>query len=88
MATPKSYTTEWFLCNYFEEWTPKTLETAVKTNYIIDIAGFGTEIINHVRDQFIDWSKTYRPDLYKILFTPEGKKWVKTLILTMLKQIQ
>jgi hypothetical protein len=84
---PKSYSTEWFLSNYFEQWTPKTLETAVKTNYMIDIAEWGSQIVNYITDQFIAWAKTYREDLYKILITPGGKRWVKNLILNMMKQI-
>jgi len=85
---PKSYSTEWFLSNYFEQWTPKTLETAIETNYMIDIAEWGSQIVNYVMDQFVAWAKTYRADLYKVLITPEGKKWVKQLITKMIKQIQ
>jgi len=55
---------------------------------MIDIAEFGNQIVTYVMDQFIGWSKTYRPDLHKKLLTHEGKRWLKTLILRMLKQIQ
>lgn len=87
-SKPKSYSTEWFLSNYFEHWTPQTLETAIKTNYMIDIAEWGSQIVNYIIDQFITWAKTYRTDLYKIMITPEGKRWIKTLITRMIKQIQ
>ena len=64
------------------------MEKAIKTNYIIDIDEFGSQIVTYVTDQFLTWAKTFRPDLYKIMLTPEGKKWVKALIIHMMKQIQ
>jgi len=87
-ASPDPLSTEGILCNYFESWTPETLQIAIKNNYKWDFSSFTRRIIDFVVDQYVTWAKTYRPDLYKIVSTYEGRKWLKMNVVNALQTMK
>ncbi len=84
---PEPYSTDWFLANYFENWSQQDIESAIKNDFQWSIAGCGQQIIDHVADQFIEWTRKFKPEFVKPLSSWNGKKWLKKNIRQMITQL-
>jgi len=58
------------------------MELAIQKNYEWDLSQHVDTIISYATDEILNWFKKYRPDLYEVLKTSEGKKWLKINIKT------
>lgn len=84
---PEPYSTDWFLANYFENWSKEDIESAIKNNFEWEILGAGDQIISHVADQFIEWARKFKPEFVKPLSSVDGKKWLTKNIKDMISQL-
>jgi hypothetical protein len=83
----KPLTPEWAALKFLEDWTPNDIELAIKKNFEIDLGPFWSYVESIVIKEVLNWFKTYRPDLHKVLATEDGIRWLKMNIRKMTTQI-
>lgn len=83
----KPLTPEWAALQFLSDWTPEDIELAIKKNFEIDLGPFWTYVEGIVIKEVLNWFKTYRPDIHKVLATEEGIQWLKMNIRKMMTQI-
>lgn len=83
----KPLTPEWAALKFLEDWTPSDIELAIKKNFEINLGPFWSYVENIVIREVLNWFKTYRPDIHKVLATEEGIQWLKRNIRNLTTQI-
>jgi hypothetical protein len=83
----KPLTPEWAALAFLKGWTPSDIELAIKKNVEINLGPFWSYVENMVINEVLNWFKTYRPDLHKVLATESGIQWLKMNIRKMTTQI-
>jgi hypothetical protein len=73
----KPLTPEWMLYQFLVNWTPQDLEIAIRKNVEINLGPFWGYVENMVINEVLNWFKTYRPDLHKVLATEDGIQWLR-----------
>lgn len=84
---PQPYSTHWFLCNYFSDWTAQDIEIAVAKDFRFEILGCGNQILDHISNEFLKWAGEFRPEFVKPLSSWKGKKWLHKNIRNMISQL-
>jgi hypothetical protein len=74
---PEKFTPEWALYRFLDGFTAEDMTLAVKKNYPWDLSGYLNYIIDHARDELLKWLEEYKPEHFKVLNTPEGKRYLK-----------
>jgi len=80
-------TFEWAALKFLEPWTPSDIELAIQKNFEVDLKPFWSLVEDIVVKEVLNWFKTYRPDLHKVLATERGVRWLKANIRRMASQI-
>ena len=52
------------------------MELAVKKNYPWDLSGYTEKIVDYAVEQLLKWLEEFKPGHYKVLNTPEGKRYL------------
>jgi hypothetical protein len=74
---PEKFTPEWALYHFLNPFTPEDMEIAIKKEFPWELTGYVDTIINYASKELLKWIKDYRPDLHKVLSTPEGMRYLK-----------
>lgn len=84
--SPPTYSPEWFLFNFLDEWTPEDIGKAIRNNVEVDLSSAMGMIEDYVATEILEKFETYRPDLHKVLTSKEGREWLKRQIRTSIKK--
>jgi hypothetical protein len=79
----KPLTPEWMLYQFLSGWTPQDLQIAIRKNVEINLEPFWGYVENMVINEVLNWFKTYRPDLHKVLAMEDGIQWLRMNIRKM-----
>ena len=74
---PESFTPEWALYHFLEAFTPEDMEIAIQKNFPWELTGYVDTIISYAAKELLKWIEEYRPDLHKVLSTPEGMRYLQ-----------
>lgn len=78
--SPPSFTPEWALFRFLEEWTPEDLDIAVRKNVEVDFSSVLGMVEEYVAAEILKKFEIYRPDLHKTLSSSKGIEWLKKSI--------
>jgi hypothetical protein len=73
----KPLTAEWAALKFLEDWTPRDIELAIRKNVKVNLSPFWPIIEDMVVKAVLGWFRTHRPDLYSVLATEDGVRWLK-----------
>ena len=76
----QSFTPEWALFRFLQNWTPEDMQIAIKKDVALDLSAYINLIEKYVTDELLNKFKIYRPDLYEVLSKNEGKAWLRRKI--------
>jgi len=77
LTKPEPFTADWFAYNFLKEWTSHDLAYAIQKDIQIDLSAIISMAEDIIVQQVLNWFKTYRPDLFSVLSSEEGVKWIK-----------
>ena len=74
---PEKFTPEWALFKFLDGFTAEDMELAVKKNYPWDLSGYLEKIVDYAVEELLKWLAEYKPQHYKVLNNPEGRRYLK-----------
>jgi len=69
---------EWAALKFFSSWTPDDLRLAIERGLQVDLSSFSWIVEELAVQKVLEFFASYRPDLFAVLSTEDGMRWLRS----------